>query len=101
MFYAKFNANGKDHAELYHSWDKYYTDSHDPNARFYELIDFTVRGSDYQSRKNCLYNIAVEWSNADTAGLYLDELCEIDDWFFRMGKRYGLRAEFKENAIGY
>ena len=101
MFYAKFISNGQEHAELYSDFQKYFADTFSPDTVLMELIDFTIHGKTYSDRKRSLYDIAVAWSNSDSAGLYLDELCDIDDWFFRMGKRYGMREEFKENAIGY
>ena len=101
MFYAKFIINGHEHAELYFNYDKYFSFTFSPDTRVVELIEFITHGKSYQDRKASLHDIAVQWSNADSSGLYLDELCDIDDWFFRMGKRYGLREEFKENLIGY
>lgn len=65
------------------------------------FIPLIVSGRTYQERKNDLHNKAVEWSN--TQGSYprwsYGELGEIQDFFEKNGKRYGLLKEFKENAI--
>lgn len=64
-------------------------------------IPLKVSGKTYQERKNDLQNKAIEWSN--TQGSYprwsYSELGEIQDFFERNGKRYGLLKEFQENAI--
>lgn len=101
MFFAKFVLNGQEHAELYTDPDKFYDDISDSSVQIISFVNFSIFGKDYKSRKNWLYDVAVKWSNCDSEGLYLDELCDIDAWFSQMGKRYGLLREFKENCICY
>lgn len=101
MFYAKYSLYGAEHSELYHDFETYNKQTYSPLVKDIVFIDFTIHGKDYKSRKQSLYCIAVEWSNSDPSGLSIDELCDIDDWFLRMGKRYGLTQEFRENCIIY
>ena len=35
----------------------------------------------------------------DCDGLYMSDMAQIYGWFEKMGKRYGLLKEFRENAI--
>ena len=74
MFYAKFISNGQEHAELYSDFQKYFADTFSPDTVLMEFIDFTIHGKTYSDRKRSLYDIAVAWSNSDSAGLYLDEI---------------------------
>lgn len=65
------------------------------------FIPLIVSGKSYQERKADLQKKAIEWSNS--VGQYprwsYGELGEIQDFFERNGKRYGLLKEFRENAI--
>ena len=71
-----------------------------PGAETDLVIDFTIHGKEYRTRKaDCEY-IAILWSNeADTTGLYMSDMYHIADWFYRNGKRYGLLADFIENGL--
>lgn len=64
-------------------------------------IPMTISGKTYQDRKEDLRNKAIEWSN--TLGYYpawsYGELADIQGYFENGGKKYGLLAEFHENAI--
>ena len=103
MFYARIkDQNGNEHAELYsghYAWDKFHSDTFNPLTEVIEFVQFKVTGKDYRSRKSCVEDIAIEWSHYDTSGLYMSELIEVADWFYKYGKRYGLLKEFRENAI--
>ena len=65
------------------------------------FIPLIVSGKSYHERKADLKEKAIEWSN--NQGSYprwsYSELGEIQDFFERNGKRYGLLKEFRENAI--
>ena len=64
-------------------------------------IPMVVSGKTYQERKNDLHEKAVEWSNnqGEYAAWSYGELGEIQDFFEKNGRRYGLLTEFRENAI--
>lgn len=99
MFFAKFIINGQTTAELYDSWDKFNRDTFNPLTEVVALIEFKIHGKDYQTRKESLRTLAIDWSNADTEGIYLSDLADIENWFELKSKRYGLLEEFRENAI--
>ena len=99
MFFAKYIANNQEHAELYHNWEQYHHDTWNPLTKLIHMVDFSISGRDYKARKQVLRDIAVEWSNCDSSGLYMSELNAIYDWFSANAKRYGLLREFQENGI--
>lgn len=55
----------------------------------------------YAENKERARDIAIEWSHiaAEQGNLSYSELAEAGDYFYRLGKRYGLLREFRENAI--
>lgn len=99
MFFAKYINNNQEHSKLYNSWEQYHRDTWNPLTERIHLIDFRISGTDYKSRKQALRDIAVEWSNCDSSGLFMSELSAICDWFSANAKRYGLQREFQENGI--
>lgn len=54
----------------------------------------------YQERKERAREIAIDWQDK-TAGkcLYMSELAEAGEYFYKLGRRFGLLREFRENAI--
>ena len=54
----------------------------------------------YQLDKRKAQNKAAEWQHkaADTCQSY-GELLEASNYFYKLGKKYGLIKEFKENGI--
>ena len=56
--------------------------------------------SKYQEQKERVRNEAIEWQydfcNHDYSW---GELAYFEDYFYSMGKRYGLLTEFRENGI--
>ena len=56
--------------------------------------------SSYQKMKNRYRNEAIDWQMTfDDHNYSYGELAEWLDYFYRVGKRYGLMAEFRENGI--
>ena len=54
----------------------------------------------YQKRKEAARQIAIDWQLNDSDYPYSYEgLAIIGEYFYRLGKRYGLLREFRENAI--
>lgn len=71
-----------------------------PETEVLTIIDFTIHGKDYKSRKASCEQVAIDFSNdGDTTGLFYSDLWHISDWFYRNGKRYGLLKEFIENGL--
>lgn len=61
----------------------------------------------YQERKETARQKAIDWQleasdwqlEASEQSLSYGELAAIGDFFYKLGKRYGLLKEFRENAI--
>ena len=54
----------------------------------------------YAERKDAARNEAIEWDlNADKENLSYGDLVIFADYFEKLGRRYGLLKEFKENGI--
>ena len=69
-------------------------------ANIISLIPMRVKGNTYAECKADLQNKAIEWSySSGAANWYYSELTEIQAFFERNGKRYGLLREFRENGI--
>ena len=56
--------------------------------------------SNYQKQKERVRNEAIEWQlDFDNHNYSWGELAVFGDYFYTMGKRYGLLREFRENGI--
>ena len=54
----------------------------------------------YADRKANARQIAIDWQlEASEQNLSYGELAEAGDYFYKLGKRFGLLREFRENAI--
>lgn len=54
----------------------------------------------YQIKKYGIKEKAIQWQYETSEKKYsYGELAEIQNYFYKMGKRYGLLKEFKENGI--
>lgn len=61
--------------------------------------ELKIHGRTYAERKASAEELAVEYSNNTAPGLSWGEMAEIEEFFERIGRRYGLLTEFRENAI--
>lgn len=64
-----------------------------------DLVIFKASGRTYAERKEHARQIAIDFQHADCGGLSYYEYACISDYFQRIGKRYGLTEEFRENGI--
>lgn len=56
--------------------------------------------TNYQRRKEAARQEAVDWQiESAEQNLSYGELFEIGNYFYKLGKRFGLLREFRENAI--
>lgn len=56
--------------------------------------------SKYQEQKEKAREIAIEWQQNDSDFPYSYEgLAIVGEYFYKLGKRYGLLKEFRENGI--
>ena len=54
----------------------------------------------YQARKEAARNEALEWMDmASSDDLSYGDICDAQDRFYTLGKRYGLLEEFRENGV--
>lgn len=88
--------------KTFYSYPEYYGYTFSPALLTTCLID-TDRpptGKTYKEKKETLEQQAVEYSYSwyDNI-LSWSELAELDEYFSKYGKRYGLLKEFHENAI--
>ena len=80
--------------------EAYFRDTFCPDTDIVSFISFHAYGKTYAERKESIRAAAIDYQNAwgDYSFSY-SELFIIGDWFERMGRRYGLLREFRENAI--
>lgn len=54
----------------------------------------------YQKQKEAARQQAIEWQLENCErNMYMSELAEVGEYFARLGRRFGLLREFRENAI--
>lgn len=100
MYYVHYiDGNGKHHSNLYHAFSAYYTDTFSPETEVKAFLKFQPFGNTYEERKESVRDIAIAFQAVNYPGLSWGELAVICEWFTRMGKKYGLLTEFRENAI--
>lgn len=67
------------------------------------VLYFEISGRNYKDRKNSLRDLAIDFQIANDGDtdvqLSMGEIGAACDYFERMGRRYGLLREFRENAI--
>ena len=70
---------------------------------FLKVIEYknNKKVNNYQKNKERIRQKAIDFSNSFLQGTvyYYSELSEIQSYFEKQGKRYGLLKEFKENCI--
>lgn len=109
MFFAQYTTNGKDGGGLYYDhsdgpycdgYSLFSAETFSPDTVINHFIDFHTRGKTYAEKKESVRDAAIDYQSAwsDYCFSY-SELDEISDWFYRMGRKYGLLREFRENAI--
>lgn len=100
MFFAKYiDGYGIQHEQVYHNFDMWHRDTFSPDTNIITLIDFKLHGKTYSERKECLRNIAIDFQTEEEGGISYGELADVQHYFRRNGKRYGLLKEFMENGI--
>ena len=100
MFIGKFELDNKVYNNIYYDCKAWYEDTFSVNSSNFETLDFKISGKDYQERKANLVELAKEWqSHFSLFNWSYSELAEIEDWFYKNAKRYGLLEEFRENGI--
>ena len=57
--------------------------------------------SNYEKNKNKIRQQAIDWLASFSEGktYYWSEMAEASDYFEKMGRRYGLLQEFRDNGV--
>ena len=83
--------------EGFQAWQR---DTFNPETKNIKTLDFIIKGKTYQERKAAAEDLAKEWQlDFSYYPWSYGELMEINSYFSKIAKRYGLTKEFKENCI--
>lgn len=90
--------------QTYYSHEHYFKETFFDDAEVVNLIDTTKppQGNSYTERKAVLEQQAIDYQtsfSSDDTIISWGELADIQNYFSRYGKRYGLLKEFHENGI--
>lgn len=95
-------ANIDGEAGIFYSFDDFLKATFSPFSNYKILKLGDIHGNTYNERKNNARDIAIEYSlnfEVFTKGLSYSEIFVIENFFYKIGKRFGLLREFRENAI--
>lgn len=104
MFLGKYTIENKTYSYIYikdaGGWEAFESDTFSPDTKNIDILDFSVRGRTYEERKADAREKALvfQYDFACLPWSY-GELATIAEQFEKIGKRYGLLKEFKENCI--
>ena len=93
MFIARFTIEEKEQFYIYYGiegWKKFHEDTFSPLTKDINILEWKAAAID----------LAITWQHefSDLSWSY-SELAEIQGYFERIAKKYGLIKEFKENCI--
>ena len=75
-------------------------DTFSPYTKNMNILDLTIKGKTYKERKYFAEEIAKIWQNEfSNLNWSYNELAIMNEYFYKIGKKYGLLKEFKENCI--
>lgn len=103
MFIGVYELENKTYNNIYFNnggWDVWHSDTFSPDTNIIGILEFKISGKTYEERKANAEDLAKEWQlyYSDYAWSW-GEIATITDYFYKIGKRYGLLRVFKENAI--
>lgn len=104
MFLGKYELDNKEYNYIYikknGGWNAFYKDTFSPLTKNIETLNLVVKGKNYKEKQDYLRDLAIDYQyNFSSLSWSYGELLDIQDFFYKNGKRYGLLKEFKENAI--
>ena len=90
-----------EYSGVVYSYPQLYEATFNPLVEWDILVLDIVSGKTYAEKKAFVRELAVEWSHMMMEELEMDyyDLGEIDEWFRKYGRRFGLMEEFHENCI--
>lgn len=103
MFIVRFTIENEEKFYLYYGregWKEFQKDTFSPLTKDINILEFKLHGKTYQEKKAAAIDLAITWQHEFSylSWSYL-ELAEIQGYFERIAKKYGLMKEFKENCI--
>lgn len=94
------DTDGKIKNNIYYNFEAWYNDTFSPEVEIIASIPLKIYGYSYKEKKEDLRQKAIEYQDTfNYVSWSYSEIIEIDDFFVKNGKRYGLLKEFKENCI--
>lgn len=104
MFIGVYTLEDKEYFNIYDKknggFNEWIRETWSPACENINILNFVIFGKTYQEKKDFLRCLAVKWQLEFTQYSWsYGELADVQNWFYKNGKRYGLLKEFKENAI--
>lgn len=104
MFIGCYMLDGTQYNNIYYKnsdgFRQWYSDTFSPTCENIMILDLSIHSKTYRERQAETEDKAKEWQSVFSQFSWSwGELAEIQNYFYTIGKRYGLLKEFKENAI--
>lgn len=101
MLYCVIRDKNKDEkANIFYNYEELNKETFSPMTEIVNIIELgSIQGKTYQEKKAAARNKAIEYSSNIFPGLSWGECALLCDYFEKIGSRYGLLREFRENAI--
>ena len=97
MFYANYLQS--DGTKVGHLFDSVVEFVREVDADPIDIVDFKVSGRTYEERKESARQLAIEYQWKECGGMFMSEYAEVTDFFRKIGKRFGLSAEFENEGV--
>ncbi len=97
MFYANYLE--KDGTKVGHLFDSVVEFVREVDADPIDIVDFKVSGRTYEERKESARQLAIDFQHSECGGMFMSEYAEVTDFFRKIGKRFGLYAEFENEGV--
>ena len=103
MIYAILNDDGL-YSDTFDTWDEYHRATFSPDVYPIFVCDTNsthVGGKTYEDKKAFARGKAIGWQNSlvHFYNCSYEDFAIAGDYFYALGKRYGLLREFRENGI--
>ena len=104
MFIGYYELENEQYNNIYYKnklgyklWNE---DTFSPDTKNMNILDLAIKGKTYKERKYFAEEIAKIWQNEfSSLNWSYNELAIMNEYFYKIGKKYGLLKEFKENCI--
>ena len=94
------DVSGREVVDLFGDWECFHRVTFSPDCVVLFCTDFTVKGGSYAEKQENARMLAIGFQSVfNNASVSWLDLCVISDCFYRLGRRYGLLTEFRENGI--